>query len=136
MGAQQALLQEPIGDVIIHVLRGRDLKAMDFLSSDPYVCVGPSMYLGDYSKCPFRTKCKKKTLNPVWMEKFVVPVSSVDDPFLVQVWDKDKHSADDDMGHCMIDLSLLTDEKKRAMSLILSSKGEVDVEIQFKRYVR
>lgn len=84
------------------VRRARGLKSMDFNGkNDPYV----KLRLGTQTA---ETRVLMKTNDPVWEEKFVFGVHSVDAQQLqLSVCDYDKFKQDDHIGSCQVGLSHL-----------------------------
>ena len=87
-------------------------------SSDPYVKLKVAG-----TTLERRTKVKKTTLDPVWKELFILPLSSERPPdkptpqLEVSCWDHDTVSGDDAMGTATLDLSKWT-------SLAKADRGE------------
>jgi Ca2+-dependent lipid-binding protein len=87
----------------IHLLKGTDLASGDVpgggekTSSDPYV-IFKQGYIERQSQV------KQKDLNPVWDEKFVLPLMDPTEPVLLQVFDSD-FASDDEIGSYVLDLS-------------------------------
>ncbi|CAN0466767.1 unnamed protein product, partial [Hapterophycus canaliculatus] len=86
----------------VTVRRARNLKSMDFNGkNDPYV----KLRLGTQVR---ETRVVMKTNDPVWDERFVFGVSSVESQQLqLSVCDYDKFKQDDHIGTCNIGLSHL-----------------------------
>lgn len=88
------------GQLHVTVQRARGLKSMDLNGkNDPYV----KLRLGTQTK---ETRVRMKTNDPVWDERFVFGVHSVEAQQLhVSVCDYDTFKRDDHVGSCKIGLS-------------------------------
>jgi synaptotagmin-1 len=95
------------GELTVGIIQATDLPAMDMCgTSDPYVKV----YLMPDKKKKFETKVHRKTLNPVFNEKFVfkLPFGEVASQNLVlNVYDFDRFSKHDQIGQIKIPLKSL-----------------------------
>eukprot|EP00752_Nemacystus_decipiens_P007785 g6953.t1 len=100
-------LKTSIGTLYVKVVEGRGLMASDLNGrSDPYVklCL-TGRYLSNgqewSEKLRLRetTKIIKYSLNPVWDEEFSMPVRRSGAVLKIEVWDWDRSSADDPLGH-------------------------------------
>ncbi|CAH1798239.1 unnamed protein product [Owenia fusiformis] len=93
------------GELTVGCIQAADLPGMDMSgTSDPYVKV----YLLPDKKKKFETKVHRKTLNPVFNEKFVfkVPYASIGAKTLVlAVYDFDRFSKHDRIGQIHVPLS-------------------------------
>ncbi|XP_055824917.1 C2 domain-containing protein At1g53590 isoform X2 [Solanum dulcamara] len=109
--------KEPIAFVILEVLEAVDMKPSDLNGlADPYVKGNIGLYR-------FRTKTKKKTLNPQWHEEFKIPVCTWESPnnmLNVEVRDKD-HFIDDTLGKCSINICDFRDGQRHDMWLSLQN---------------
>ena len=88
--------------VTVAVQRGRGLLAKDSNgTSDPYLVL-------QYEKQRHKTKVVSKNLNPVWEEKLLLLVNTLDfrpsEPIMLSVWDKDIIGKDDLIGDTSLDL--------------------------------
>ena len=106
-------------ELCVGVFRARNLAVKDKGivgkgSSDPYVKLKVAG-----TTLERRTKVKKTTLDPVWKELFILPLSSERPPdkptpqLEVSCWDHDTVSGDDAMGTATLDLSKWTSLAKR-----------------------
>lgn len=106
-------------ELCVGVFRARNLAVKDKAllvgrgSSDPYVKLKVAG-----TTLERRTKVKTSTLEPVWKELFIVPLSSErpdkDSPQLeVSCWDRDAVSGDDAMGTATLDLAKWTSLERR-----------------------
>ncbi|ODV62977.1 uncharacterized protein ASCRUDRAFT_68769 [Ascoidea rubescens DSM 1968] len=91
------------GSIILTIKKGENLIASDFNGkSDPYVKIclnGFILYTSNFIK---------KTLNPVWDEKFKFSVNSKSRCKLqVQAWDRDRGNEDDDLGSGILEIKNL-----------------------------
>lgn len=124
---EQKGMVEYIGVLRIKLISGHDLISCDINGrSDPYVIF----------KLPgqkVKSKIQYETLNPVWNETFQLCVERLEDPLQVEVFDYDKLSQDDPMGHLSINLKDLRDGKPKYSSYALQGvkKGEVHMELTF-----
>jgi len=91
--------------IVIKALQGKDLAPKDANGkSDPYLIIS-------YGTQQFKTKCIKKTLNPVWAEQtFVIAADHNVPQILVECWDYDKIGTHDFMGEFNIHVSQIPDD--------------------------
>ncbi|KAJ6792041.1 GTPase activating protein 1-like [Iris pallida] len=76
----------------VRIQRGVDLAIRDVrMSSDPYVVLR-------MGKQKLKTKVIKKNVNPVWNEELTLCVEDPTLPVRLEVFDRDRFSADDPMG--------------------------------------
>ena len=91
----------------IHVLEGRQLKAMDRGgTSDPFVRI----CVGETKENRAQSKVIPKSVNPTWNEELEAAISEAEmehDELYVQVWDKDLLT-DDLIGQVVLSLSTLS----------------------------
>ena len=99
----QVAMVEFIGIVDLTLVECRNLVIKDVVSSDPY-CV---MTVGLQTR---KSTVKGSNLNPVYNEMFSFSWNGTD-PLVVDVFDKDDLTSDDDMGTATIDLSPLLKER-------------------------
>ena len=106
-------------ELCVGVFRARNLAVKDKGivgkgSSDPYVKLKVAG-----TTLERRTKVKKTTLDPVWKELFILPLSSERPPdkptpqLEVSCWDHDTVSGDDAMGTATLSLEKWTSQQKR-----------------------
>lgn len=126
------------GDLTIHVKNAENLISSDSNGfSDPYV----KFYLNDEEDAFFKSKTKKKTLNPVWNETCSCVIKNrVNDIIRIKVVDWDATSANDDIGEGTIRLSDVKPNGETQLSIPIKSDGEdggiIHLEFEFKpRYV-
>ncbi|TID15069.1 hypothetical protein CANINC_004741 [Pichia inconspicua] len=94
--------------------------------SDPFV-VG---HLNN--KQVFKTKIKKKTLNPIWDETFSIPVKSrKKDKLILEAIDWDMTGDNDPLGNVIIDLSQIEPNKPIKDDFRLSTQGSINLELLF-----
>ncbi|KAL3525523.1 hypothetical protein ACH5RR_013895 [Cinchona calisaya] len=86
-----------LGLLRIHVIRGVNLAVRDVRSSDPYVIVR----LG---KQKLKTRVVRKNVNPEWNEDLTLSIADPSIPIKIQVFDKDTFSLDDKMGDAEFDI--------------------------------
>ncbi|XP_055636024.1 E3 ubiquitin-protein ligase Nedd-4-like isoform X2 [Toxorhynchites rutilus septentrionalis] len=92
--------------VRIKVVRANSLTKKDiFGNSDPYVKIDVNTILGDVNIDSMVTKTKKKTLNPVWDEEFVLRVKPNEHKLVFQVYDENRLTRDGFLG--MVELTLI-----------------------------
>jgi len=91
--------------IFIKVTQGKDLAPKDSNGkSDPYLVIL-------YGTQRFKTKCIKKTLNPVWTDQdFVIEADPDISQILVECWDYDKVGKHDFMGQFYINVSQIPDD--------------------------
>ncbi|CAG7903922.1 hypothetical protein BRARA_G02645 [Brassica rapa] len=84
-------MENMLGLLRLHVIRGVNLAIRDSKSSDPYVIVR----MGQQK---LRTRVVKKNLNPEWNEDLTLSISDPVLPIKIMVYDRDWFSRDDKMG--------------------------------------
>ena len=99
----QVAMVEFIGIVDVTLVECRDLIVKDLVSSDPY-CV---FTLGLQTR---KSTVKNSNLNPVYNENFSFSWDGTE-ALMVDMYDKDELSKDDDMGTLKVDLSPLLKER-------------------------
>merc|ERR1712232_895300 len=83
------------------VIRAKDLRSADFGgTSDPYVELRVrDKHAGDNARSAFKSRIRKKTLNPNWFEQYAVRIENPNyTEFIVKVWDYDFGRRDDFLG--------------------------------------
>ncbi|KAK3280002.1 hypothetical protein CYMTET_12140 [Cymbomonas tetramitiformis] len=92
----------------VFVRSARNLAAMDRNgTSDPFAKITLGSHNGTCSTTSWQTKTKLKTLNPIWNEKFVLPVldpATSDDFITIAVYDYDRHGENDSIGRIQVPL--------------------------------
>jgi C2 domain len=98
--------QVGIGRVYAKVIRATNLPKTDTLGKcDPYVLLS----IGDAEQSEVVcTSIKKRTLNPVWNEEFVIPVYNGTESLDLELFDHDELDSDDCVGSISIPLSALS----------------------------
>ncbi|CAH9086859.1 unnamed protein product [Cuscuta epithymum] len=91
-------MENLLGLLKIHILRGINLAIRDVCSSDPYVVVR----LGKKQK--LKTKVVNNNVNPEWNEHLTLSITDPTLPIRLQVYDKDTFSMDDKMGDAEFDI--------------------------------
>ncbi|KAK3984278.1 hypothetical protein QBC44DRAFT_337308 [Cladorrhinum sp. PSN332] len=101
------------GVIVVHIKKARGFKQGDGGfgpikgSSDPYVCVS----WGKFGKPVACTRIIKHDQEPNWNEWAYILVSpdeiNAEENLRLQIWDSDKHTADDDLGRTEISLKEL-----------------------------
>lgn len=121
------------GTLLIEVKDGKDLPSADRNGfSDPFCKFelnGEKVY---------QTQVQKKTLQPVWGEKFEIPIQSrTAGKFKVKVYDWDFGGSDDFLGEADINLELLEPNLSKSLTLKLDGKsGFINLRVLFKpKYV-
>ncbi|KAJ8601660.1 hypothetical protein CTAYLR_007449 [Chrysophaeum taylorii] len=127
----------PPNELLVAVIRGRDLAAVDRglfgpATSDPFVKLEI-----DGEEC--QTRVKQRTLEPAWHEKFRLPAADAEDACLqITVLDWDVASSADFMGKAQVPLVLLRDRKVRRRWIALEGEngslgswGEVEVAMRW-----
>ncbi|CAN6933652.1 unnamed protein product [Brassica oleracea] len=84
-------MENMLGLLRLHVIKGFNLAIRDSKSSDPYVIVR----MGQQK---LRTRVVKKNLNPEWNEDLTLSISDPVLPIKIIVYDRDWFSKDDKMG--------------------------------------
>ncbi|XP_020252017.1 GTPase activating protein 1-like [Asparagus officinalis] len=91
------MMDRLLGLLRVRLLRGVNLAVRDVRSSDPYVILR-------MGKQKLKSRVIKRNVNPEWNEDLTL---SVEDPFIpvkLEVYDKDRFSADDPMGNAEFDI--------------------------------
>ncbi|CDP02696.1 unnamed protein product [Coffea canephora] len=91
-------MENLLGLLRIHVIRGVNLAIRDVRSSDPYIIVR----MGKQQK--LKTRVVKKNVNPEWNEDLTLSIADPSIPIKLQVFDKDTFSFDDKMGDAEFDI--------------------------------
>jgi len=97
--------KQKLTKIVIKALQGKDLASKDSNGkSDPYLIIL-------YGTQQFKTKCIKKTLNPVWTDQtFVIAADPSHQKILVECWDYDVVGTHDFMGEFYVDVSSIPDD--------------------------
>jgi hypothetical protein len=134
----------PPNEINIMVIRARNLIGMDKPvfggpgTSDPYVKV--RLYGGESSFPKNNTKVKAKDLNPVWMERFQIPLKSEEATLHFKVYDKNRAAFDRFLGSAIVPVGSFRDKKLRKKWYKLMNefgnadgvdRGEVELAIQW-----
>ncbi|KAK9156348.1 hypothetical protein Sjap_003828 [Stephania japonica] len=93
----KGLMGKTIGLLKVSVLRGQRLVIRDFRTSDPYVVLKLDNQV-------VKTKVISNSLNPVWNEEFTFSITEPVGVLNLEVFDKDRFKADDEMGYAHIGL--------------------------------
>eukprot|EP00727_Mastigamoeba_balamuthi_P007746 m51a1_g3592 putative phosphatidylserine decarboxylase (566) ;mRNA; f:1165344-1167984 len=122
----------------VKVVEGTSLAPKDMsISSDPYVVVS-------FAGQEFKTRIKKRKLNPTWNETFNFLVHEMARAYTVRfdVWDYDTTSKDDYMGSAEVSIEGLWDAVERDLVLPLAAtlehhqqdkvSGRIHVQIRLK----
>ncbi|KAL0430267.1 UNVERIFIED_CONTAM: protein C2-DOMAIN ABA-RELATED 10 [Sesamum radiatum] len=89
-----------LGLVKIRIRRGIGLAVRDTVSSDPYCVVSCGTQ-------KVKTKVVKGNCNPIWNEELTIYIKDLNVPIILQVFDKDTFTDDDNMGTAVIDIKPL-----------------------------
>ncbi|KAK3218445.1 hypothetical protein Dsin_012415 [Dipteronia sinensis] len=84
-------MENLMGLLRLHVLKGVNLAIRDVRSSDPYVVVR-------MGKQKLKTRVVKQNVNPEWNEDLTLSVADPSLPIILSVYDRDTFSLDDKMG--------------------------------------
>ncbi|KAI9160840.1 hypothetical protein LWI28_011973 [Acer negundo] len=84
-------MENLMGLLRLHVLKGVNLAIRDVRSSDPYVVVR-------MGKQKLKTRVVKQNVNPEWNEDLTLSVADPSLPINLSVYDRDTFSLDDKMG--------------------------------------
>jgi len=97
--------KQKLTKIVIKALNGKDLAPKDANGkSDPYLIIL-------YGTQQFKTKCIKKTLNPVWTDQtFVIAADPNLPQILVECWDYDRIGTHDFMGEFYIPITTIPDD--------------------------
>ncbi|EAL50659.1 C2 domain-containing protein [Entamoeba histolytica HM-1:IMSS-B] len=103
------------------VVSGKQLKAMDLRSSDPYVIVS----VGIEQR---KTKTVMKNLNPTWGDSFEFYNVTPGTMATFTVMDYDKRGKDDNMGNASLVIQKLPPGQMATNELPLSTKGSICIQ--------
>eukprot|EP00003_Mantamonas_plastica_P007493 TRINITY_DN1630_c0_g1_i10.p1 TRINITY_DN1630_c0_g1~~TRINITY_DN1630_c0_g1_i10.p1 ORF type:complete len:496 (+),score=153.84 TRINITY_DN1630_c0_g1_i10:66-1490(+) len=111
------------------IVEGKDLLACDSNGySDPFIKINYG------SGETYKTKTKKKTLNPQWDETFQYPVTTqkqLDDQILkLRLFDFDRIGSNDDMGEILISCSSLVPFEENDAWYPVASPGQGQVRVK------
>ncbi|XP_052863204.1 E3 ubiquitin-protein ligase Nedd-4-like [Anopheles cruzii] len=97
---------EDVCYVRIKVLSANSLAKKDIFGySDPYVKIEQNTITGDVNVTQVVTKTKRRTLNPIWDEEFILRVKPNEHKLVLQVFDENRLTRDGFMG--LVDLTLI-----------------------------
>ncbi|XP_065851797.1 protein C2-DOMAIN ABA-RELATED 11 [Euphorbia lathyris] len=105
---------EHLGLLKVIVVQGKKLVIRDFKSSDPYVV----LKLGNQT---LKTKVINSCLNPVWNEELSFSITEPNATLSLEVFDKDRFKADDEMGHAQLSLQPIASAARLKQILQVSS---------------
>ncbi|EMH72737.1 C2 domain-containing protein [Entamoeba histolytica HM-1:IMSS-B] len=108
-------------NIRLTVVNGKQLKAKDLFTSDPYVIVS----VGIEQR---KTKTIMKNLNPTWGDSFEFYNVTPGTMATFTVMDYDKHGKDDPMGNASLVLQKLQPGHMATNELPLSTKGSICVQ--------
>uniref|UniRef100_A0A6G1SM25 E3 ubiquitin-protein ligase n=1 Tax=Aceria tosichella TaxID=561515 RepID=A0A6G1SM25_9ACAR len=96
----------------IRIIAGHKLAKKDiFGASDPYVKVDLIDTIDNAVIDSFYTKTKKRTLNPIWNEEFLVRVQPEIHQLVFEVYDENRLTRDDFLGFVRLPLHNITCER-------------------------
>ncbi|KMT04360.1 hypothetical protein BVRB_8g184330 [Beta vulgaris subsp. vulgaris] len=104
------------GVLKVVVVQGKRLVVRDFKTSDPYV----KLKLGDQVA---KTKVINSCLNPVWNEELTFTLPEPVETLKLEVFDKDRFKADDQMGNAHVNIQPLV-SAARLKHILKVSTGE------------
>lgn len=107
-------MENLLGLLRIHVIRGINLAVRDVKSSDPYVIVR-------MGKQKLKTRVVKNNINPEWNEDLTLSIADPSIPIKLQVYDKDTFSPDDKMGDAEFDIRAFMEAVKMRIQNIPSN---------------
>ena len=91
----------------VQVVEARNLRNMDLTGkSDPFCKLSMLCHTGGeiFTRKFGETAVVKNCLDPVWNERFRLPISALQDKdttyFIIEVYDRDNTNADDLLGSC------------------------------------
>lgn len=100
-------VKEPVAHAKVEVIEGSEMKPSDMNGlADPYV----KGQMGPYR---FKTKIRRKTLAPKWLEDFRIPIITWESPNILNFEVRDKDPIfDDALGICSININDLRDGQR------------------------
>ncbi|KAK6913546.1 C2 domain [Dillenia turbinata] len=114
-------MEDFLGLLRIHVIRGHNLAKRDISSSDPYI-------IFRMGKQKLKTSVVKKNLNPEWNEDLTLCIADPNLPVKLLVYDKDRFSLDDKMGDAEFDIKPFLEALKMRLDDVPS--GTIITKIQ------
>lgn len=122
-----AVMDKPLGVLIVHVKSASDLIVCDFTTSDPYV----KLQLGIEERM---TKVIYRNLNPCWNEKHYMEVFDIDTQILeISLFDHDVLTSHDFMGYTHFNIKQLEFYVKHELDLTLEGveNGSLKLELLY-----
>jgi hypothetical protein len=124
--------EEMPNELTVLVIRARNLIGVDKSvfggrgTSDPFVKI--RLYgKKDFSFAKHQTKTKSKDLNPVWMERFAIPLDSEEATLNFKVYDYNRATFNTFLGNAIIPVSSLRDRKvKKKWFTLYDEYGNAD----------
>ncbi|CAD5119265.1 DgyrCDS7893 [Dimorphilus gyrociliatus] len=128
---QRKCLDHPFYHLEVHLKRGAQLVVRDSSgSSDPYVIFKVG------KKQLYKSKTVSKNLNPLWDERFTLPIEDPSATITAHVLDYDRGlRRDDPMGFVTIDLNLLDLNKLTELKLNLKPENPEKVKEDYMGYL-
>eukprot|EP00026_Physarum_polycephalum_P013411 Phypoly_transcript_13807.p1 GENE.Phypoly_transcript_13807~~Phypoly_transcript_13807.p1 ORF type:complete len:260 (+),score=28.00 Phypoly_transcript_13807:54-782(+) len=107
-GVQQSTtaMTEYTGILFVHLIDAKKLIIADVISSDPYAI----FKVGSQS---VKSKVIESSLNPVWNEHLQLCVNGLKNKLEITLYDKDDLNADDFLGQCELELTILDQDGYR-----------------------
>ncbi|KAL9666757.1 hypothetical protein QQ045_001096 [Rhodiola kirilowii] len=90
-------MEKYVGLIRVRVYRGINLAIRDSRSSDPYVVVT----MGDKK---LKTRVVRSNCNPEWKDELTLCASDLNIPILLEVYDEDHFTKDDQIGEANVDI--------------------------------
>lgn len=90
-------MENSLGLLRIHVIRGINLAKRDAGGSDPYVVV-------KMANQKLKTRVVKKNVNPEWNDELTLSIADPNLPIKLEVYDRDTFTLDDKMGDAEFDI--------------------------------
>ncbi|KAL6189968.1 hypothetical protein ACLB2K_036369 [Fragaria x ananassa] len=99
-----------LGLLRLRIKRGINLAVRDYVTSDPYIIVTMGCHR-------LKTRVINKNLNPEWNEELTLSMTDINEPILLNVYDKDHITHDDTMGDAVVDIKPYVECLKLAAEL-------------------
>ncbi|CAI9752962.1 unnamed protein product [Fraxinus pennsylvanica] len=106
-------MENSLGLLRIHVIRGINLAKRDARSSDPYVLV-------KMANQKLKTRVVKKNVNPEWNDELTLSIADPNLPIKLEVYDRDTFTRDDKMGDAEFDIKTFVEVVRMRLQKIPS----------------